>query len=183
MFDTDRRGFVKAAGGLLGGLVVPAAWRGTAAASPSRRSPLWSGEAPGGCGPSGPIVIDPKGAVSNVARPTLEVFQPARPNGAAVLIAAGGGYKRIEMATEAMPAVRWLIAQGITAYVLTYRLPDEGWHDGPLAPLQDAQRAIRMIRAETNGPVGVLGRIDIHRSQIMAAARWTKPVKWMMRRS
>jgi hypothetical protein len=28
-----------------------------------------------------------------------------------------------------------------------------------------------------------LGRIDIHRSQIMAAARWTKPVKWMMRRS
>lgn len=47
--------------------------------------------------------------------PTLEVLCPSRPNGAAILIAAGGGYKRINMATEAMPAARWLIAHGITA--------------------------------------------------------------------
>lgn len=157
MFDTDRRSLVKAAGGLLGGLVIAGAWRGTAAASPSKRRSLWPDEAPGGGGPSGPIVIDAKGAVSNVASPTLELSRPSRPNGAAVLIAAGGGYKRIEMTTEAMLAARWLTAHGITAYVLTYRLPGEGWRDGPLAPLQDAQRAIRMIRAETKGPVGVLG--------------------------
>ena len=157
MFDADRRSFVKAAGGLLGGLLAAGAWRGAAAASASKRLALWPGEAPGGGGPSGPIVIDAKGAVSNVANPTLEVFRPFRPDGAAVLIATGGGYKRIEMATEAMPAARWLTTRGVTAYVLTYRLPGEGWRDGPLAPLQDAQRAIRLIKAEAKGPLGVLG--------------------------
>lgn len=65
-----------------------------------------------------------------------------------MLIAAGGGYKRIELEKEAYPAARWLTARGITAFVLTYRLPREGWNDGPLAPLQDAQRALRVIRAE-----------------------------------
>ena len=65
-----------------------------------------------------------------------------------MLIAAGGGYKRIEMQSEAYPAARWLAARGIHAFVLTYRLPVEGWSAGPLAPLQDAQRAIRLIRSE-----------------------------------
>ena len=41
----------------------------------------------------------------------------------------------------------WLAAQGITAFVLTYRLPREGWTAGALAPLQDGQRALRLIRA------------------------------------
>ena len=65
-----------------------------------------------------------------------------------MLIAAGGGYKRIELEKEAYPAARWLTARGITAFVLTYRLSREGWNDGPLAPLQDAQRALRIMRAE-----------------------------------
>jgi acetyl esterase/lipase len=67
------------------------------------------------------------------------------------LVAAGGGYRRIELATEAYPAAQWLAARGVTAFVLTYRLPGEGWHEGPLAPLQDAQRALRLIR---NGSAG-----------------------------
>lgn len=125
--------------------------------------PLWTGGPPGGGGPSGPNTVDTKGAISNIAVPSLEVFAPTRPNGAAMLVAGGGGYKRIEVEREARPAARWLAAHGITAFVLAYRLPGEGWDAGPLAPLQDAQRAMRVIRAGARSygvdpdKVGVLG--------------------------
>ncbi|WP_244471752.1 alpha/beta hydrolase [Methylobacterium sp. ARG-1] len=101
--------------------------------------------------------------ISNIAAPTLEVFAPAQPNGTAMLIAAGGGLTGISQATEAYPAARWLTDQGITAFVLTYRLPGEGWSDPTPAPLQDGQRALRMIRAAAEqyridpARVGVLG--------------------------
>jgi acetyl esterase/lipase len=78
------------------------------------------------------------------------VFLPAQPNGSAALIAGGGGYKRIGMASEAYPAARWLARRGVTAFVLAYRLPGDGWAAGPLAPLQDAQRAVRFIRARAH---------------------------------
>lgn len=124
--------------------------------------PLWPGAPPGGGGPDGPPVVDAHGAASHVSRPTLTVVSPVTPSAAAVLVAAGGGYKRIENGREAMPAARWLAVRGITVYVLTYRLPAEGWTAGPLAPLQDAQRALRLIRAgAAGGPaatrLGVLG--------------------------
>jgi acetyl esterase/lipase len=64
-----------------------------------------------------------------------------------MLVAAGGGYRRIEMGKEAHPAAHWLAERGIVAFTLAYRLPEEGWAQGPLAPLQDAQRALRLIRA------------------------------------
>lgn len=125
--------------------------------------PLWPGSPPGGGGPSGPVLVDANGAISNIAVPNLDVFVPTRPNGAAMLVAGGGGYKRIEIEGEARPAGRWLAARGITAFVLAYRLPGEDWDAGPLAPLQDAQRAIRVIRAGARNfgldpaRVGVLG--------------------------
>lgn len=109
--------------------------------------PLWDGPPPGGGGPGGAPELSAKGALSHVATPVLEVFVPARPNGSAALIAAGGGYKRMQMESEAYPAARWLAARGVTAFVLDYRLPAEGWTAGALAPLQDAQRALRVIRA------------------------------------
>jgi len=86
----------------------------------------------------------------------MEVWSPARTNGTAVLVAGGGGYRSIALGTESWPAARWLNEQGITAFVLSYRLPGEGWTDGPLAPLQDAQRALRLIRARA-GQFGVDG--------------------------
>lgn len=124
---------------------------------------LWPGDPPGGGGPDGSPEVDGKGAVSNIAVPGLEVFAPSRPTGTAMLVAAGGGYKRIEMEKEARPAARWLAARGITAFVLSYRLPREDWADGPLAPLQDAQRALRLIRSRAGAygvdpdRIGVLG--------------------------
>ena len=132
-------------------------------ATPEATLKLWPGSPPGGGGPQGPTQISAKGAASHVEVPTLQVFAPAQPNGMAVLIAGGGGYKRIELDTESYPAARWLNERGITAFVLTYRLPPEGWADGPLAPLQDAQRAMRLIRARAGDfrldpkAIGVLG--------------------------
>lgn len=139
------------------------AWRAHAASERSSFLPLWPGSPPGGGGPSGPLEIGPRGAVAAIAVPGLEIFTPARPNGAAMLIAAGGGYKRIEVEREARPAARWLASRGITAFVLFYRLPREDWAAGALAPLQDAQRALRLIRANAGryglspDRIGVLG--------------------------
>ena len=146
-------------------------------ADPVATLKLWPGSPPGGGGPQGATQISAKGAASHVETPTLQVFAPAKPNGMAVLIAGGGGYKRIELENEAYPAARWLNDRGITAFVLTYRLPPEGWTDGPLAPLQDAQRAIRLIRARAGAlqldpqKIGVLGFSAGGHLMGMAAAR------------
>ncbi len=158
-------------------LVSPALMLSGRAFAGSATINLWPGSPPGGGGPSGVTQISAKGAASHVATPALEVFLPAQPNGKAVLIAGGGGYKRIELDNEAYPAARWLNARGIAAFVLTYRLPPEGWTDGPLAPLQDAQRAIRLIRARAGGyridskKIGVLGFSAGGHLMGMAAAR------------
>lgn len=85
--------------------------------------------------------------VTGVGRPLMTVFRPAKPNGAAVLIAPGGGYIRVVIDKEGFEVGHRLAAAGITCFVLRYRLPAEGWDEPALVPLQDAQRAIRVIRA------------------------------------
>lgn len=109
--------------------------------------PLWCGLPPGDGGPRGMPKISSRGAVSHIAVPTLTVLKPDKPNGHAVLVAAGGGYRRIEMAKEAWPAALWLRLRGYTPYILRYRLPGEEWNAGNLVSLQDARRALRIIRA------------------------------------
>ena len=85
-------------------------------------------------------------AVHGITRPRLAVFRPERPNGAAVLITPGGGYRWVVVDKEGYEMGRWLAARGFTAFVLFYRLPGEGWASGPDTPLADAQRAMRLIR-------------------------------------
>ncbi len=106
---------------------------------------LWSGVPPNGPGPSGPELVAPNGEYRDVSVPRLRVWRPAKPNGAAVLVVAGGGYRRIAIGKEAEPTARWLNTVGVTAFVLTYRLPNAGWPRA--APFQDAQRAMRLIRS------------------------------------
>ena len=84
---------------------------------------------------------------TGVAHPMMTVFRPARPNGAAMLVAPGGGYIRVVIDKEGYEVGRRLAAAGITAFVLRYRLPGDGWTPKADAPLQDAQRAMRLIRA------------------------------------
>jgi acetyl esterase/lipase len=62
-----------------------------------------------------------------------------------MLVAAGGGYARIAAGNESRPACRWLQSLGVTAFELFYRLPQDGWP--AVAPFQDAQRAMRIVRA------------------------------------
>lgn len=102
------------------------------------------------------------GRVSAVRVPGLHVVRPVQPNGAAVIIAAGGGYRHIAVGHEALPVARWLASLGITAVTLVYRLPGEGWPEGMEAPMVDARQALHMVRS---GAVG--GMIDKQRVALM----------------
>jgi acetyl esterase/lipase len=82
-----------------------------------------------------------------VATPEINVYRPARPDGSAALVIPGGGYQFLSVQNEGFNVAQVLNAQGTTAFVLTYRLPGEGWIDRASVPLQDAQRAMRLIRS------------------------------------
>lgn len=145
------------------GMLVAMHSTASSAENNNQRIALWPDRPPGSGGPNGQTVTSKKGTVSQVSSPSLEVFAPDTPNGSAVIIAAGGGYKRIENGKEAYPAAEWLTDRGFYAFVLDYRLPIEGWSVGALAPLQDVQRAFRLVRARANewkinpDKVGALG--------------------------
>ena len=85
--------------------------------------------------------------LTGVAQPHVGVFRPARPDGRSVLIIPGGGYRFVSVHNEGIDVAAALTAQGITCFVLVYRLPGEGWINRADVPLQDAQRAMRLIRA------------------------------------
>ena len=92
----------------------------------------------------------PQGLRDRIARgvrtPTLTPFLPQGRAHACVLVIPGGGYKYVVLDKEGYETAQWLAAHGIAAYVLRYRLPADGWAAGPEAPLQDAQRALRILR-------------------------------------
>ncbi len=117
-----------------------------------RRAPsiaLWPQQAPGASGyrtqplPAGWSA----GYRRNVDRPEMQVFRPRRPNGIAVLVMPGGAYWFVSVVNEGAELAPRLTALGYTVFVLTYRLPGEGWDSRAEVPLQDAQRAMRLIRA------------------------------------
>jgi acetyl esterase/lipase len=111
---------------------------------------LWPGVAPGSGGaPSQEELYasDRGRVVMAVAHPDLWAFYAAKPNGAAIMVIPGGGYRMIYIDYFGFEIARWLNTLGIDAFVLKYRLPNEGHEHGPDVPVQDAQRALRLIRA------------------------------------
>ena len=86
-------------------------------------------------------------AVAGVAMPMIYVFRPEKPNGTGVVIMPSGGYVLLGMQGEPIELAHQLAAEGTTCFILLYRLPSEGWSNQANVPLQDAQRAIRFIRA------------------------------------
>lgn len=87
--------------------------------------------------------------IYNVSKPTLTVYLPdaGKSNGTAVIICPGGGYRLLAAGHEGADVAREFTKLGVTAFVLKYRLPDEAiMKDKSIAPLQDAQRAIQMVR-------------------------------------
>lgn len=135
---------------------LPAQARAAGAATATYETiPLWPGTPPGGEG----LVLktnvvqtstDPRAPdrdLYSIAVPELTVIHPAKPDGSAILIAPGGGYSFEAYDREGIePALRFA-AMGATAFILTYRLPYDGWKNRAVVPLQDAQRAMRLIRA------------------------------------
>ncbi len=84
---------------------------------------------------------------TETSEPTLTVFRPAKPNGTAMIICPGGGYSGTATDHEGTQVAKVLAKAGITAFVLRYRIPSDRYCvDKSLAPLQDAQQAIRLVR-------------------------------------
>ncbi|WP_018606371.1 alpha/beta hydrolase [Uliginosibacterium gangwonense] len=86
-------------------------------------------------------------AISSVQIPELSVWRAKRPNGVSIILAPGGGYRRIVVDKEGSDIARWLNDLGITVFVLKYRLPGEGHAQKSDVPLQDVQRALRLVRS------------------------------------
>lgn len=150
--ETDRRALIGLAAGVA---ALPALARAADAPAPVETVDLWPNGAPGGekvTVTETVILRTPGGdpndtAFLNVTRPWLTMRRPAKPNGAAVLMIPGGGYVRVAVGKNGGPIDAWLASLGITAFVMDYRLPADGWAAGPDVALQDAQRAMRLIRA------------------------------------
>jgi len=119
---------------------------------------VWPGKPPGEVGVIGPekILDDKPGQrkvirITNVTRPTISVHRPPKEKdtGAAVVICPGGGYSILAWDLEGEEVAAWLNSIGVTGIVLKYRVPRrEGQSSGPpMQPLQDAQRALSLVRS------------------------------------
>ncbi|MCR5180265.1 MAG: alpha/beta hydrolase [Bacteroidaceae bacterium] len=107
-----------------------------------------------------------------VTNPTLEAFLPPadKKNGKAVIVCPGGAYNILAYDKEGQEIAQWLSGQGYAAYVLAYRVP----RNRPGA-LQDAQRAIRFVRAQGYPTVGIIGFSAGASLSCRAATRWAQP--------
>jgi acetyl esterase/lipase len=101
-----------------------------------------------------------------VQSPTIEVFLPTKrnANGKAVILFPGGGYGGLAYDWEGTDFAKWLNSKGIAAFVVKYRLPQShSVVDASMAPLQDAQRAIRLVRSNaklwdiSEDKIGIMG--------------------------
>jgi acetyl esterase/lipase len=128
---------------------------------------LWQGKVPDETANSGPEkvylsrqltrkeveVTEPTRLITNVTRPTITIYRPAKDKdtGTAVLICPGGGYWDLFWELEGEEVAAWLNAQGITGIILKYRVPrppDEPKTEPAHRPLQDAQRAVSLVRSK-----------------------------------
>lgn len=124
----------------------------TAAGTPAPVLPLYSGAIPD----SKPSqvretsVTEAAGVrIASVVQPTLTVFMPdrAKATGTSVIICPGGGYSFLAMTHEGYDVAKRLNELGVAAFVLKYRLPDDrSQPDKTIAPLLDAQQALRLVR-------------------------------------
>jgi len=116
---------------------------------------LWPGAPPGGAhinltAEMSELIL-PDGfhihLISQIKIPGFFVYRPAQPNGLGLLIIPGGGYAREALNRGARDIAEYFAGLGITCFVLRYRLPGEGWENRETVALQDAQRAMRLIRS------------------------------------
>ncbi len=133
---------------------------------------VWSDLAPretsretGVAEPLRPNEIPPIMRITKIRRPTLDIFLADKPNGTAILVLPGGGFGKVVPDKEGSEAAAWLNPMGVSTFVLRYRTNEVTPQGEPAwqRPLEDAQRAIRLIRANHEKwhinpeQVGVLG--------------------------
>lgn len=160
--DMERRTLLGLAAGAGMAMSVKGAWAQTIAdggragpADPTEIIRLWPNGAPGGEGVTVTPIVPERSTdpafhdryAQYTTDPILTVFRPERPNGSAMLLIPGGGYRWAVLDKEGYDVARVFAASGTTCFVLRYRLPADGWAAGADTPLQDAQRAIRLIRS------------------------------------
>jgi len=130
-------------------------WNGNTPQGPAPSKPIGnesrtSDDGPG-CGPNRDILCD---HINHVSDPTLTPFLVNNGTGAAIIIAPGGGYHDLAWTKEGLDYAHFYNSIGVSAFVLKYRVPSARPHDPDLpkwfAPLQDAQRAIGIVRANAS---------------------------------
>jgi len=128
---------------------------------------VWPGVAPDEAGNIGPekVVMSPKldrkqvevtestRMITGVTNPTITIYRPLKDkdNGTAILICPGGGYWNLYWELEGEEVATWLNSLGVTGIILKYRVPrrpDEPKGEPARRPLQDAQRAVSLVRSK-----------------------------------
>tara|TARA_B100000686_G_C16712075_1_gene929755 strand:- start:340 stop:1242 length:903 start_codon:yes stop_codon:yes gene_type:complete len=114
-----------------------------------------------------PTTIDKVGKmrIAYVDKPSITVYKAPkdRSNGTSVIIFPGGGYNILAWTHEGTEIAEWLNSLGVSAFVLKYRVPRRDPEKPHTLPLQDAQRAIRIVRSRSKewgidpGRIGALG--------------------------
>jgi len=120
--------------------------------------------------------------VAYVGQPTMTVYRPPadKANGCAVVVCPGGGYNKLAWDKEGTEIAEWLNSLGVTAVVLKYRVPRRDKEQPHKAPLQDAQRTIRLTRKNAEAwsidprRVGILGFSAGGHLAVMAATHWNE---------
>ncbi len=118
--------------------------------------PLWTGEVPGEKDQQiGEEKVEDRNndgitRTSNVSKPTITLYPaPAdKATGAAVIVAPGGGYGILASKHEGTDVCTWLNEIGVTAILLKYRVPRRKNLEKHHAPMQDAQRAVSLVRSK-----------------------------------
>eukprot|EP01031_Cornospumella_fuschlensis_P016630 gene16630-20331_t len=104
-----------------------------------------------------------KNTVTDIAEPTITIYRPEKPNGTSVIVAPGGGFVFLSAVHEGTQVCEWLNTLGVTGIVLKYRVPARDKTQAWLAPVQDAQRAVSLMRANAAAwgldpaRIGILG--------------------------
>lgn len=96
--------------------------------------------------PQRPQEMPPSTRVKNITQPRLAMYKPAKPNGTSILVLPGGAYKYVVIDKEGSEVADWLNPLGVTVFVLHYRTKDGSGRPPWQRPLQDGQRAIRLLR-------------------------------------
>ena len=135
-------------------------------AAPSKSEPirLWPGMAPDDppgipaevaeTSPADPATHTlPVTRITNVTVPTITIYSPdsAKNTGAAVVVAPGGAYHHLAIDKEGSEVCEWLNSIGVTGVLLKYRVPQREGFPRYRLPLQDAQRAMGLLRQRAAG--------------------------------